>query len=1003
MSLNEKQCTLLLTYESPIASQLVKESDFQEKLESKDDSIKIEALKALICGLLNGEQYPKLLMSVIKYCLHSENHLVKKLLLLYWEVVEKRGKDGHMLHEMILVCNAIKNNLTHPNEYIRGSTLRFLCKIKEMEILESLVPSITGNLEHRHSYVRKNAVLTVFHVYEAFPELIPDAPELIESFLYSETNANAKRNAFMMLYHCDQERAVHFLNTVLQTIGSLGDTFQLVVLELIRKVCRTNPTAKSQYIRCIFNLVNSTTHAVSFEAANTLVALSSAPTAVRAAVTAYCNLLQNESDSNVKLIILGRLQMLRRRNEKILQEMLMDIMRALSSPNLDIRRKTLELTLELISNRNVEEVVQLLKKELVKCEQPEYGKNDAYRKLLMDTMHQCAVAFPDVVQTVVLLLMNYLGDENPAAAADVIFFVREIVQEYPQLRNNILSKVLENFTDIRASEVYRVAIWILGEYSSDKDTLHLALTTLREAVGPLPLLQNKSALANLSEEEKKAAEEQAARAAAAAAATVAAKKPVVLADGTYASSSAATAALDPALSVATRGGVANLRLCLLNGDYLLGAVLANAYAKLSLRYSSIVGFGSVESNEEIAKALLYMSSLLKLGTSSVAPRQMDPDCLQRITLTLKALLEPQTLAHELWTLDQPQQVFAALLEDMRKKNKEFAASSAASTHLTSGFHSHPPLTAMDKAAKRKKELEYLNKQADDLIVIRQLKARAGGSDDDLLDDDNFDDNLDLSKAIGSAAKGSGLATSKDISAKLNRVYQLTGFSDPVYVEAHLSVQDYDIVLDILLVNQTSTILQNLVVEIHTSGDLKVMEKPQSYSLGPNATHKLRATIKLTSTESGVIFGNVVYDNAAGTNKTIVVLNSIHMDVMDYIAPALCSDVAFRSMWAEFEWENKVAVNTDIADLNEYLEHILRITNMKCLTPSHTLSGGANFLAANLYARSMFQEDALLNLSVEKQSKNNGKVVGYIRIRSKTQGIALSLGDKIQAKQRSTKA
>ncbi len=49
------------------------------------------------------------------------------------------------------------------------------------------------------------------------------------------------------------------------------------------------------------------------------------------------------------------------------------------------------------------------------------------------------------------------------------------------------------------------------------------------------------------------------------------------------------------------------------------------------------------------------------------------------------------------------------------------------------------------------------------------------------------------------------------------------------------------------------------------------------------------------------------------------------------------------------------------------------------------------MAANLYARSVFGEDALVNLSVEKQA--DGKLAGYIRIRSKTQGIALSLGDK----------
>lgn len=29
---------------------------------------------------------------------------------------------------------------------------------------------------------------------------------------------------------------------------------------------------------------------------------------------------------------------------------------------------------------------------------------------------------------------------------------------------------------------------------------------------------------------------------------------------------------------------------------------------------------------------------------------------------------------------------------------------------------------------------------------------------------------------------------------------------------------------------------------------------------------------------------------------------------------------------------KVTVNTNIIDLNEYLQHILKSTNMKCLTP-----------------------------------------------------------------------
>jgi len=72
------------------------------------------------------------------------------------------------------------------------------------------------------------------------------------------------------------------------------------------------------------------------------------------------------------------------------------------------------------------------------------------------------------------------------------------------------------------------------------------------------------------------------------------------------------------------------------------------------------------------------------------------------------------------------------------------------------------------------------------------------------------------------------------------------------------------------------------------------------------------------------------------------------------------------------------------------------TKMKCLTSPSALDGDCGFLAANLYAKSVFGEDALVNVSIE--SGDNGDISGYIRIRSKTQGIALSLGDKITLKQ-----
>jgi coatomer subunit beta len=68
-------------------------------------------------------------------------------------------------------------------------------------------------------------------------------------------------------------------------------------------------------------------------------------------------------------------------------------------------------------------------------------------------------------------------------------------------------------------------------------------------------------------------------------------------------------------------------------------------------------------------------------------------------------------------------------------------------------------------------------------------------------------------------------------------------------------------------------------------------------------------------------------------------------------------------------------------------HIAKVTNMRVLTPLGALDS-CNFLAANLYARSIFGEDALVNISVE--NKADGSIRGHIRIRAKTQGVALSL-------------
>ena len=79
----ERHCTVLMNYDK---STPPNEDEIREELESNDNEKKISGLKTLISLLLNGEVMPKLLMTVIRFCVPCSDHKVKKLLLVYWEV-----------------------------------------------------------------------------------------------------------------------------------------------------------------------------------------------------------------------------------------------------------------------------------------------------------------------------------------------------------------------------------------------------------------------------------------------------------------------------------------------------------------------------------------------------------------------------------------------------------------------------------------------------------------------------------------------------------------------------------------------------------------------------------------------------------------------------------------------------------------------------------------------------------------------------------------------------
>nr|CAD7573446.1 unnamed protein product [Timema californicum] len=942
MTAVEQPCYTLINL--PSDSDPPNEMQLKLDLEKGDVKIKIEALKKTIQMIASGERLPGLLMTIIRFVLPLQDHMIKKLLLIFWEIVPKTTQDGKLMQEMILVCDSYRKDLQHPNEFLRGSTLRFLCKLKEPELLEPLMPAIRVCLEHRHSYVRRNAILAIFTIYRNFEFLIPDAPELIANFLEGEQDMSCKRNAFLMLLHADQERALSYLASCLDQVTSFGDILQLVIVELIYKstsdvhtscgvlvvdfvlpagwqVCHANPSERSRFIRCIYNLLNSTSPAVRYEAAGTLVTLSSAPTAIKAAASCYIELIVKESDNNVKLIVLDRLIALKEHptHERVLQDLVMDILRVLASPDLEVRKKTLNLAMELVSSRNIEEMVLVLKKEVAKTHNVvEHEDTGKYRQLLVRTLHTCCI-----------------------------------------------KRLLDAFPMIKSVTVHRAALWILGEYSSSPEDIQSVMNQVRQTLGEIPLVDDELRRATGDKGEEDVAQLQQAPV-----------QKLVTSDGTYATQSAFNTT-----SLSKKGEARPpLRQYLMDGDFFIGGALGTTLAKLALRYGALVA-DPKKHNRFCAEAMFVMASILHLGKSGLPAKAMTNDDADKLYLCLRVLSDKSPVIVNIFN----ENCRKALSVMLSAKAEEEATTQKAKEKPGSLIHADDPISFLQLSSTRGGELGG----SENVFELSLNQAVVGGRRDGM--------------------GGSGLGTGElSITSKLNKVTQLTGFSDPVYAEAYVHVNQYDIVLDVLVVNQTGDTLQNCTLELATLGDLKLVEKPQPVVLAPRDFCNIKANVKVASTENGIIFGNIVYDvSGAAADRNVVVLNDIHIDIMDYIVPASCNDTEFRQMWAEFEWENKVSVNTNLTDLHEYLRHLINSTNMKCLTPEKVmlssekaLSGQCGFMAANMYARSIFGEDALANLSIEKPfNKPDAPVTGHIRIRAKSQGMALSLGDKINMTQK----
>ena len=106
-TIKEKPCFIYVDQE-PLTSY----RSILKKISSKDIKEKKEGLQTILGSMVNDDHYPSdLMIQAIHNLTIVDDIEIKKLLFLFWEVIEKTNSNGKIKDEFILVCNYLRKDL----------------------------------------------------------------------------------------------------------------------------------------------------------------------------------------------------------------------------------------------------------------------------------------------------------------------------------------------------------------------------------------------------------------------------------------------------------------------------------------------------------------------------------------------------------------------------------------------------------------------------------------------------------------------------------------------------------------------------------------------------------------------------------------------------------------------------------------------------------------------------------------------------------------------------
>ena len=960
-SMKEKPCYLYID-EEPLSSY----RDVLKKISSKVIADKQEALQTVLGSMVNDDNYPEdLMINVIHHLTIVDDIKIKKMLFLFWEVIDKHKPDGTMKDEIILLCNGIRKDLDSPNEYIRGRTLRLLTKLPYKEILENVKAAVFDNIKHVHPYVRSNAIMCVLSFIDNFGvDIVPDSlPDDLKEIILKDTDTATRRNAYVLYSRISPMESLSLTQEIMENneISELGDLFALCIVENLRKLNKIFPQKSSNFIHLLLELSVHKSHSVLFEIGSLLLEISSNPNVVSSAVNILCSLLHEERDNNTLIIILKKLYNIKNRHGEILQEQILTFANLINlNYAVELRNLSFKLIDELITESTI---TQVFDKFMNIFTQLNSVNESEFTIELKSSMLKCMlkniIKFPKIDKMYILFVLekNITFKKDKLFVYSQISTIKQLFTIYNKsedensilILNEMLKKIIKLFEEIDQYEIMETCIWILANYSKDVPLLQQSFDLILKNLGDLnfEFLEEELTLEKMDSDIIN--NDSAKR-------TV--TKTVILPDGTYGT---VTEILD-VKEIKKQKEFKYLRKFILETSFYFSANLVSALTNIIFKMNKL----------KFDKFKIYyfntlniICAILKMNSKLI---YKDPDNTNHIKMCLKFLLSNNNTIYDEWN------------SYMQKYEKQLKLAQ--------------DQTKLEQELSNIKSKDFKNNQPDDFISFRHCKIYDPDNPD--LGEDESDMNL-INKQnveINDELFNTNSSSRESDNKKRRFVEVLSGTEDPLFVEAEVNIYTYDLSIEFTIKNKSKNALQNVSLQLFVPKEFSIIEKPPIFTLEPNETVHVRSSVKFTKTINAYIFGQISFNNFKGENS-FMHLSGLFIELLSTYKENI-SDLDFRKNWSDYTWEHNVMIVSRKKKFSECVNELIKGLNMTLVSPKtiEMINDEFPFMVCNLYAKTKLGENALVNLSVER-SKDN-KIIGSCFIRSKTKDFMTGLGEKIKA-------